>query len=57
MVRRRVQKIILEGTATDVRVRCIKALCEMAGVFDGAEVQNELLNTYKQVGVAGVPDA
>ena len=51
------QKIILEGTATDVRVRCIKALCEMAGVFDGAEVQNELLNKYKQVGVAGVPDA
>ncbi|KAK8818043.1 protein kinase [Blastocystis sp. ATCC 50177/Nand II] len=45
----KLQKIILEGSATETRVRCIEVLCAMADVFEGGELQSELLNTYKQL--------
>lgn len=56
-MRRRLQKIILEGSATETRVRCIEVLCAMADVFEGGELQSELLNTYKQVGAARAREA
>lgn len=49
-MRRRIQKIILEGSDTETRVLCIRVLCDMMDVFDKDETQTMLLNTYKQVG-------